>query len=120
MFTHSVHGTECAGKYGPHGELFFLFLIQEEPAIAPNSETFSPFINPDIRTPLFSADVLKKCALLALHMKAEEERDGDGFQVPELGGEGERSCLSFPAGLGVGKGGIELPHGPGHAVPGNA
>ena len=26
---------------------------------------------------------------------------------------------SFPAGLGVGKGGIELSHGPGHAVPGN-
>ena len=28
--------------------------------------------------------------------------------------------LSFPAGLGVDKGGIELSHGPGHAVPGNA
>ena len=27
--------------------------------------------------------------------------------------------LSFLAGLGAGKGGIELPHGPGHAVPGN-
>ena len=29
------------GKYGPHGELFFL-LIQKE------RETFSPFINSDI------------------------------------------------------------------------
>ena len=27
--------------------------------------------------------------------------------------------LSLPAGLGVGKGGIELSHGPGHVVPGN-
>ena len=48
-------------------------LIQKEPAIAPNSETFSTFINPGIRTPLFSAAVLKKCALLALHLIAEEE-----------------------------------------------
>ena len=64
------------GKHGPHGELFF-FLIQKEQAIAPNSETFSPFINPDIRTLLFSA-VLKKCALIALHIKAEEIRDGEG------------------------------------------
>ena len=31
-----------AGKYGPHGELFF-FLIQREPALAPVDETFSPF-----------------------------------------------------------------------------
>ena len=37
------------GKNGPHGELFF-FLIQKEP-----------------RTPFFSADVLKKCSLFALH-----------------------------------------------------
>ena len=44
----------------------------------PSSETFSPFFNADIRTPLFSADVLKKCALIALHVIAEEGRDGDG------------------------------------------
>ena len=50
------------GKYGPHGELFF-FLFQKEPATVPVSETFSPFINADIRTPFSSADVLKKCAL---------------------------------------------------------
>ena len=74
------------GKYGPHGELLF-FLIYKERAIAPNSETFSPFINPDIRTVLFSADVLKKCALIALHVMAEEGRDGDGFQVPGVGEE---------------------------------
>ena len=72
------------GKYGPHGELF-CFLIQKEPAIAPNSETFSPFIDPGIRLPCFSEDVLKKCAFIALHVMAEEVRDGDGFQVPQLG-----------------------------------
>ena len=105
------------------------------------------------RLPLFSADVLKKCALLAMHVMAKEGRDGDGFQVPGLGKEWKvgkspmwesedasstasregnvcndalhvvglrgRQCLSFPAGLGVGKGGTELPHGPAHAVPGN-
>ena len=27
--------------------------------------------------------------------------------------------LSFLEGLGAGKGGIQLPHGPGHDVPGN-
>ena len=37
------------GKYGPHGELFF-FLSQKEPASMPGSETFSPFLDVDIRT----------------------------------------------------------------------
>ena len=35
--------------------------------------------------------------------------------LPEPGGK-----LCFLGGLGAGKGGFELPHGPGHAVPGNA
>ena len=63
------------GTYGSHGELFF-FLIQKEPATVPVGETFGPFFNADIRTPhpspLFSADVLKKFALIALHVMAEE------------------------------------------------
>ena len=54
------------GKYGPHGELLF-FLIQKEPATKQVGETFSPFFNADICASLFSADVLKKCAVLALH-----------------------------------------------------
>ena len=37
----------------------------------------------------FSADVLQKCALLALHVMAKEGRDGDGFQVPKLGKNGK-------------------------------
>ena len=36
--------------------------------------------NADVRTSLFSADVLKKCALLALHTIAEEGRDGTDFK----------------------------------------
>ena len=63
------------GKYGPHGELF-LFLIQKEPATVPGSETFSPFLNADISTPVFSADV-QKCALIARHFIAEEGRSGE-------------------------------------------
>ena len=56
--------------YTPHGELFF-FLIKKKPATMPGSETFSPFINADIRTSFFTADVLKKCALVALHLIAD-------------------------------------------------
>ena len=58
----------CQGSYGPHGELFF-FLIQKETATEQVGETFSP-LDADIRTSLFSA--LKKCALLALPVIAEE------------------------------------------------
>ena len=79
------------GKYGPHGELFFL-LIQKEPATVPVGETFSLFFNADIRTPLFSADVLKKCALIALHLIAEEGRDADGCHVRGLGDEWTLGC----------------------------
>ena len=74
------------GKYEPHGQRFF-FLIQKEPATVLVGETFSPFFNAGIRAALFSADVLKKCALLELHIIAEEGRDGDRFQVPGLGDE---------------------------------
>ena len=72
------------GKYGPHGELFF-FLFQKEPALAPVDETVSPFFDADIRAPFFSADVLKKCAFIALHVIAEEGRGGeDGCHAPGL------------------------------------
>ena len=116
--------------------------------------------------PFFSADVLKKCALIALHLIAEEGSGGqDGCHASGLGDEWEMGgpkspmwesdgeawsedesvssdgsregtvCndalhviglygpgqdLSFLEGLVAGEGGFELPHGPGHAVPGNA
>ena len=68
VLAHSVHGRNVPGKY-------------------------EPFINSDIlRTPFSSADILKKCALVALHVIAEEGRDGDGFQFTELGEERKMDC----------------------------
>ena len=64
------------GKYGPHGELFFI-LSQKEQATMPDSETFSPFINADIRTPFFSAESLRSARLApctGLRKKEEMER----------------------------------------------
>ena len=70
------------GKYQPHGELFF-FLIQKEPATMPGRETCSPLFNAYIRTSSFSADVLKKCALMALHLIAQEGKDSEsGCRFP--------------------------------------
>ena len=47
-------------------------------------------------TSLFSADVLKKCALIALHDVAEEGRDGDGCHVPGPRDEWKISCPKSP------------------------
>ena len=108
--------------------------------------------------PLFSADVLKKCALIALHLTAEEEAEKMDVMLLISGmngnwavqrvqcgkmraklGQKTKACLqvtlekamcatkrcmslgctgSLLEGLGAGNGGIELSHGPGHAVPG--
>ena len=46
--------------------------------------------------PLFSADVLKKCALIDLHVIAEEGRDGDGSHVPGLGDDWKMGCPMSP------------------------
>ena len=58
-----------------------------------------------------------------------ESESSDGYQAGNvnnealhfigLHGSGDNISLSLPAGLGVGKGGIKLSHGPGHLVPGN-
>ena len=42
--------------------------------------------------PFFSADVLKKCALLALHLIAEAGKDADGCHVHVWGSNGK--CAS--------------------------
>ena len=84
------------GKYGPHGELFF-FLIQKAPTAMTGSETFSSFLQcRHPLPPLFSVNVLKKCALIALHVIAEEGRDGDGCRVPGLGDEWKMGCPQSP------------------------
>ena len=62
----------------------------------PGSETFSPFFNADIRTPLFSACVLKKCAIIALHIIAEEGRGADGCYAPGLEDEWKMGCPRSP------------------------
>ena len=46
--------------------------------------------------PRFSADVIKKCALLALHIIAEEGREGMEFQVPVLGDGWKMRCPMSP------------------------
>ena len=48
VFTHCVHGVECDREVRA-AWLFFL-LVQTEQATVPVGETFSPFINADIRT----------------------------------------------------------------------
>ena len=168
VFTHSVHGVECArGVRAAWRALFFFLLVKKELAMVPDSETFSPVFHADIRTSSsFSSDVEKKCALVALHLIAEEGRDGEGCHALGLGDEWGMGCPKGPVwesgdealskdesassdgsrednvcnealhviglfglgkkispfleGLGADEGGIELPHGPGHAVPGNA
>ena len=86
------------GRYGPHGGEHCFFLRQKEPAIVQDSVTFSPFINADIRTPFFSDDVLKKCALLALHLIAEEGRNADGCHAPGLGTNGKGAAQRVQCG----------------------
>ena len=50
------------GKYGPHGELFF-FVLKKEPMVPGELIEFEPCI---------SAETIKACALIGLHMMAEE------------------------------------------------
>ena len=54
------------GKYGTHGELFF-FLIKKEPVVASNEV---------LPKPIVSAETLKACALIGLHLLAAEGEDG--------------------------------------------
>ena len=63
--------------------------------MAPVDETFSPIFKADISTSPFSA-VLKKCALIALHLIAEERRKGEGCHVPGLVDEWEMGCPKSP------------------------
>ena len=49
-------------KHGPHGELFF-FLVNEEPVVVRKTVDFGPFV---------PAEASKACALIGLHMMAEE------------------------------------------------
>ena len=64
------------GKHGPHSELFF-FLIRKEPVALTKAVPFKPFV---------SADTLKVCALIGLHLLAAQKKGGSsGSQFPDLG-----------------------------------
>ena len=74
--TASTHWN-APGKYGPHGELFF-FLLKKEPMVVNEMVHIEPSI---------SAETIKACALIGLHMMAEEVamRLDNDFS-PDLGG----------------------------------
>ena len=80
MFTHSIRGVERARE---------VRAAWRAPLLLDAEGTGNGTGRWDLQS-LFSADVLKKCALIALQVIAEEGRDGDGFQVTALGpNEGE-------------------------------
>ena len=62
VFTHSVHGVECAREVRAARRALFL-LFKKELATMPDGETFSPFNNAEIRTPFFSAVFLRSALL---------------------------------------------------------
>ena len=62
-------------KCGPHGELFF-FLLRKEPVGASDDEASNPFV---------SAETLKACGLIGLHLLAVDTVGGSsGSQSPDL------------------------------------
>ena len=56
--------TQCnvLGRYGPHGELFFL-LLKKEPRVLSELVRFGPSI---------PVETVKACALIGLHMTVDE------------------------------------------------
>ena len=62
-------------KYGPHGELFFFFIKMEQ--MVASHEV--------LPNPCVSAETLKACALVGLHLLAAEGEDGSsGSQSPDF------------------------------------
>ena len=83
VFTHSTHGVECAR------EVRAAWRARD----GAGQWDLGPFSNAGIRTPLFSADVLKKCAPIASHLIAEEGRDGENeYHAHGLGDEWNMGC----------------------------
>ena len=65
------------GKYGPHSELFFFFLIKKEPVALSKAVPFKPFV---------SSKTLKACALIGWRLlTAENEAGSSGSQSPDHG-----------------------------------
>ena len=95
VVAHSLRGVERAREVRAAWRA--LVLPDSEGATMPGGETFSPFFTADIRTTLFSADVLKKCALRALQIIVEGGRGGeDVCHAPGLGDVWKMSCPKSP------------------------
>ena len=76
-----------AGKYGPHGELFF-FLIKKESFALTKAAVIKPFV---------PAETLKACALIGLHLMAAESASGTcGSQSPDLRDMWRYGCTISP------------------------
>ena len=74
------------GKYRPHDELFF-FLTQK-PVVASNEVLPNPYV---------SAETLKACALIGLHLVgAEGEEGSSGSRCPDLGDVWRHGCPMSP------------------------
>ena len=75
------------GKYGPHDELFF-FLLTKEAVVLSESIEFGPCI---------STKMEKACALIGLHMMAEEiSLRSDSATSPDLGDMWRYGCPKGP------------------------
>ena len=71
------------GKYGPHEKLFF-FLVKKEPLPISHDVPCKPFV---------SAETLKACVLLGLHLLAAEGEVGSsGSQASDLGDMWRQGC----------------------------
>ena len=77
-FAHILHALERSRKYGPYGELFF-FLLKKEPMVHCELIEFGPCI---------SVETVKACALIGLHMTAEETAlRSNSDSSPDIGEE---------------------------------
>ena len=80
-------------KYGPPDELFF-FLLKEEPMVVSELADFEPCV---------SAETVKACALIGLHMTAEENAlRSDRDSSPDLGEMWKYGCTKSPVWSGDG------------------
>ena len=75
------------GKYGPHGEPVF-FIIKKEQVVTSNEVLPNPFV---------SAETLKACVLIGLHLLAAEGDGGSsGSQSLDLGDMRRFGCPKPP------------------------
>ena len=85
--TASTHWN-VSGKYGPHGELFFFFLLKKEPTVISELVEFGPCV---------SAETVIACASIGVHMMAEENALWLGSDLsPDIGEFWRNGCTKSP------------------------